>query len=410
MRTPSGVFFFALALAPGMATAQLYKGGDLVATNYSPAGLFRIEPTGAITQLLGPAQLAGPAGVIVTRAREIVLVDFTANSLLKLDRNGVLTPIAGSLGGPLRVTEDLDGAFLVASNTSRTILRVTPQGAVTTLIPTAGFTRPLDVAIDRNGDYLVVDDLGRSLQRVDRATLARTPIAGGGAFQLPQGITLFPNGDYCVFDGLTDSVFRVDRTSNQVSTWVTKTALGANPDALCADHEGGFWIGTTTPSFSLEHVLANGTLQRLVWGPPMTNYEGLALVPTLRADLEFVTGPSTSNSLDIDMPGQAIKLYSIVASSSLFPGIQLPNGDARSLAINPDGLFFATFYNGFAPVFANWTGLLDPAGKANATTAIPFVGPGAFAGLTIWAQVVTTDFNQPSGVGQLSNPLRIRFR
>ena len=399
-----------LATLVALGNAQLFQGGDLIATNYGPAGLYRIQQNGTVTQIAGTSQLAGPAGVIVTRKREIVLVDFTANALLKFDRNGVKSTIAGSLGGPLRVTEDLDGNFLVSSNSARTILRVTPQGAVSTLIPTTGFVRPLDVAIDANGDYIVVDDLGKNLQRVDRATLARTPIVTGPPFQLPQGITFFPNGDYCVFDGLTDSVFRVSRATNQASTYVSNPTLGANPDTFCADHEGGFWIGTTTPNFSLEHVLPNGTLKRLVSGPPLTNYEGLAFVPQLAADLTFVTGPSTTNALDVEMPTLPNKLYSIVASGSIFPGLQLPGGDARSTTINPDGLFLATFYTGTAPVFANWTGLLDASGLASATTSIPFVGPGAFAGLTIWAQVVTTDFSAPSGVGTLSNPLRIRFQ
>src|SRR5262245_53045998 len=138
----------ALLCLSSLAGAQIIRGGDLVATNYGTPGLFRIEPNATVTQIAGSSQLKGPAGVIVTRKREIVLVDYSANTLLKWDQNGAMSTIAGSLGGPVRVTEDLDGNFLVVALSPNALLRVTPGGAVTTLIPKGTLGRLWDVAVD----------------------------------------------------------------------------------------------------------------------------------------------------------------------------------------------------------------------------------------------------------------------
>ena len=109
----------------------------------------------------------------------------------------------------------------------------TTQSVVSTLM-----NDPYDVAIDQNGDFIVIDyetvvsAKGRGTQglyRIDRLTLDVTLLSTGGQFVVPAGVVVEPDGRILVLDiaafNLTGAVFRVD-PSQPLPTGQTVLARG----------------------------------------------------------------------------------------------------------------------------------------------------------------------------------------
>jgi len=389
--------------------AQVVRGGDILVTNASsPAAVYRVDPSGAVLAIHSGAPLTSPAGIGVARNRDVLVVDFNSSSLLRIDAmTGAIAPIAGGLGGPLRVAEMLDGDFAVTSNTGHSVLRVTPAGVVTTLASGSPLNRPFGVACDLNGDVLVADDLGRAIYRVTPAG-AISLIASGLPLRLPQGVALFPNGDYAVIDGLVDAVFRIDRATNQVTTWVPAAALGVNPEGIVPDWSGGFFVAHSgNPGGSGVRVIdALGAATALpVLSPPWSNLEDVALVPVLSGPRTLTTGPGAQFTFSLDAPGAAGSYYSLILSGSTFPGWQFP-GDPRSLFLDVDAFFLATIGQNAPPFLVDWSNFLSPAGTATASLDLTALAPGFLSGLVLYQQGVTLNGLSITGA---TNVLRLSF-
>ncbi|MBK8977378.1 MAG: hypothetical protein IPM29_15815 [Planctomycetes bacterium] len=402
----------AVALAAALP-AQLVRGGDLVVADYGLPGVFRVEPNGTITQLPDGGLLGGPSGIAVTRLGEIAVTDFPANSLVLIPPLGAPRVVASGLRSPIRVAEDVDGTFLVASLGNNAVLRVTRGGQVTTVAPMPSGSRPFGVTPDPrgNGEFLVVDDRADTLFRVDPLGNV-TPLHAGLPFQLPQGAAFFANGDYAVFDGVTDSIFRVDRSSNAVTTWVTNGALAANPEGIVPSGDGGFFVSSSgNPGGN--RVLAidpAGNVSTVGSGAPLVNVEDIGIVPSLRAPAFAATGPGNPTTFVLDLRAEANRTYALGIAATVFPGLQLSPTDPRGLTVNPDALFVTTLGLVAPPVFTGFFGVLDPTGQSSATLDLSILPPGALAGIVLHAQALTFDLAAPTGIGDLTDALPITFR
>jgi hypothetical protein len=391
MRTLATV---ALATLPLSALpAQAVRGGDLLVTDFaSPGTVFRVDVAGNVQTLHSGAPLAGPAGITVARNRDVLVADFNTNSLLRIDaQTGAITTVASALGGPLRVVEMADGDFAVTSNSGRSVLRVTPGGAVSTLASGAPLNRPFGVSLDMNGDLLVADDLGRAVHRVTPAG-AVSPIASGGALRLPQGVALFPNGDYAVIDGVVDAVFRVDRASGLLTTWVPAASLGVNPEGIVTDWSGGFFVAHSgNPGGPGVRVIdaAGAATPLTVLSPAWNNLEDVALVPMVSGPRLLGTGPGAQFAFSLDAPAGGGEFYSLILSATTFPGWTLPGGGPRALFINADPFFQATIGQNAPPALVGWSSFLSPNGTATATLDLTALPAGILSGLVLYQQGVT---------------------
>lgn len=404
------VAILSVGLLCAASAAQAVRGGDLVTANYSPAVVYRVTPSGAVSPLLAGAPAVGPSGVAVLRSRDVLVADFLADALIRIDAAGNASVVASRVGGPLRVAEDRDGTWLVTAGTTRALVRVTSNGVVTPIASGAPLVRPFDVAVDPGAGYLVVDDLGAGLYSVTPAGLV-TPIHVGLPFRLPQGVALFADGDYAVFDGLTDSLFRVDRATGAVTTFVTNAALGGNPCGIVEDFEGGCFVSQSGAGGSrIVHVDGAGSVVPVASGAPFTNLEDIARVPILRGPNGLSTGPGAPYTVDLDDPTAPNLLYSIALSASVAPGWGLPAGDPRSLTINPDALFFATILSDVPPLLVGWFALTDATGRANATFDLRTLPPGVLSGVRLFAQALEFDASAQNGIHALTNVLPFDFR
>lgn len=86
-------------------------------------------------------------------------------------------------------------------------------------------------------------------------------------------------------------------------------------------------------------------------------------------------------------------------------GTGFPLG-TRTVPLDPDGLFIASFGTGVPPFTSGYAGLLNASGEANATItcAIP-----AVVGLTVWTGMFTLDAPAPFGVKTISNSFALEF-
>jgi len=178
----------------------------------------KVAPDGTVSTLAGslddgagstdgPSHLArfdDPQGVAVDVEGNVLVADTSNHSIRKIARDGVVSTLAGSAEGesghadgsgdaarfnsPCSVAVDVDGTIVVADNDNNCIRKVTAEGVVSTLAgptdgsqgsadgpanSTARFNDPQDVAIDENGNLLVVDYRNKAVRMITHTGLSR---------------------------------------------------------------------------------------------------------------------------------------------------------------------------------------------------------------------------------------------
>lgn len=180
----------------------------------------KITPNGRVTTLAGSPGVVGSADGPGSEARFYLPYDLTVDlsgnlyiadqynhTIRKLTSEGVVTTLAGRVGGqtsgspdgagaaarffyPAGVTVDSGGNVYVADWGHRTIRKVTPAGVVTTLAGTTGvigavdgfgsaaqFRAPFSVAVDKLGNVFVADRDDHTIRRVTSGGVVTT-VAG----------------------------------------------------------------------------------------------------------------------------------------------------------------------------------------------------------------------------------------
>jgi DNA-binding beta-propeller fold protein YncE len=380
--------------------AQIIRGGDYAVPDYSANAVFRVQPDGTATPLHTGAPLQGPSGAAVSGQHEVLVADFTAATLFRINGAGV-TPVIGGLRGPLRVLVDRNGDYLVTELTLPGLTRITPAGVRTIIHQGAPFQRPFGVAVDSDGTYLVADDAARALFRVTPG-VGVTPLHTGLPLRLPQGVAVLGNGDYAVMDGLADAVFVVPRMGGVVTTLVATPTLG-NPCGITDNFDGGVAVSeSSATSNRVVRVDPAGALTVVAQGPPFANLEGIGRAPSLTGPVRGQTAQPATFALDL--PQRPNHPYLVFASLSLYPGISLGSSDRRITPCNPDGLFFLSIGANNA-VFTGFAGTLSATGQANATLTVPVPLPP----ITFYLQALAVNFMSPNGIAEFTNVHAIAY-
>jgi len=187
---------------------------------FSQAGaIFRVDPvTGVQTTLtqgdnfyflqglaIAPAGTPNDGDIYVTSVGDGASI---TSKLIKVDpATGVQTVIssAGNFNYPVGMAVESDGNILVVDAKAKLVIRVNPGTGVQTVLSDAAnggqgtpFLLPTHVALDAAGDLYVSDgkvNAGaneRLLFKVDKSTGARTIITQDGFFEQPRGLLLIP--------------------------------------------------------------------------------------------------------------------------------------------------------------------------------------------------------------------------
>jgi len=121
--------------------------GNLYAADYAQDVIYKITPAGEKSSF---AQgLHTPAGIAFTHAGDLLVSNRSSNEIVKITPAGKIESVAKGMRTPVGVAEDPDGNLYV-TNYGGGIIKVTPEGAISTL--STQFGRP-GVGIDSSRQY-----------------------------------------------------------------------------------------------------------------------------------------------------------------------------------------------------------------------------------------------------------------
>jgi len=267
--------------------------GNLLIADAFNHRIRRIDRQGVITTIAGsgsapytaygdPApkdSLNNPQGVAVDRAGKILIADTYNRVVRRLDRNGTMELIAGSVAGlsgdggpaneaqlnlPMAVTVGPDGSIYVSDAANSRIRRITADGKIQTVTGFGGgeglggaglagdggpaekakLFSPADVKFDTAGD-LYISDSGNNRIRVVRGGVITT-IAGSGRsgfsgdgkeavaaeLNTPQKIAIAKDGSVFIADRGNQRVRKVDARG-----FITTVAGEGKPTGMILDPE-----------------------------------------------------------------------------------------------------------------------------------------------------------------------------
>lgn len=264
--------------------------GNIIVADAANALIRRITPEGEVSTLAGGAEdrvskdgpamqarFVGPDAVAVAPDGTIYIADSYANTIRKLDRNGMVSTLAGVVGRqgyadgkgraaqfnhPVGIAVDpRTDDVLVADAYNNTLRRISPDGRVHTFAGQAGvndhrdgpiqqalFNTPVGIAVDATGTIFISEYFNQDVRKITPggqvSTLAGNPKQRGDAdgqgraalFRKPQQICLDAHGNIILADGGNHKVRRI--TPDGVVTTlagqgpVDKVDLGPLPGAL----------------------------------------------------------------------------------------------------------------------------------------------------------------------------------
>ncbi|HET9104905.1 MAG TPA: hypothetical protein VFN55_16255 [Solirubrobacteraceae bacterium] len=190
------------------------------------------------------AELNLPTGVAPTADGGFLIADYVNQVIRKVSADGTITTVAGNgtagfagdgnpatgaeLDNPANVAPTADGGFLIADSSNDRVRRVSASGIITTVAgnatrgavgplggsaTSAGLNDPVDVAVQPDGGYLIVEWAGELVAQVSPAGII-TDVAGygvagdggeggpatAGYLNSPVGVAVTPDGGFLIAD------------------------------------------------------------------------------------------------------------------------------------------------------------------------------------------------------------------
>ncbi|MBM3801311.1 MAG: hypothetical protein FJW26_03255 [Acidimicrobiia bacterium] len=157
-------------------------------------------------------KLAQPQGITTDSEGNLIIADPGLGAVLRLPPSGGNPVELAQIATPVGIARDRDGSFVVVSRGADQLVRVSSQGKVTPIVRGALAPKSLEgyphhVLVDRQG-YVVSDGYARALWRVTPDGKV-TALVQGDPLKNPVGIALEPNGNILVVDTAANVLFRV---------------------------------------------------------------------------------------------------------------------------------------------------------------------------------------------------------
>ncbi len=149
---------------------------------------------------------AGPVSVF----NDYVVTD--TRSVIEILHDSTMEEIA-YLIGPRGISIDGDGYILTDSSADE-LVRINGDGSVEAVYSGAELSGPMDVVVDKTGDYIVTNYGNDSIVKVSRNGSTASVIAEGGLVTGPIGIDIEPDGSYIVSDHQSSKILRVEENGN----------------------------------------------------------------------------------------------------------------------------------------------------------------------------------------------------
>jgi sugar lactone lactonase YvrE len=223
----------------------------LLLSRFAPAAETKIE-------------LIYPNGLAVDSTGNLLITDIAKHQILKLDKGGTLSVVAGSgeggfggdggpavaaqLHAPHDITFDNDGNLLIADTFNHRIRRIDSRGTISTVAgdgKTTTLNNPQSIAVDREGNLYIADTYNHVVKRIDRDGKmsifagSEAGLAGdkGPAnkcqLNLPQAVAVAPDGTIYISDSANSRIRHVGKDG------IIQTIAGSGPGS----GEGGAGFG-----------------------------------------------------------------------------------------------------------------------------------------------------------------------
>ncbi len=208
-------------------------------------------------------ELVYPNGLAMDREGNLLISDVGTHRVLKLERDGKLTVVAGTgeagfegdggpaassrLNAPTDILFDGDGNLLIADTFNHRIRKIDGRGMITTIVgdgKTQTLNNPQSMALDREGNLFIADTYNHVVKRVDRegkvSVFAGTEAGLAGdkgpankaQLNLPQAVAVGLDGAVYISDSANSRIRRV-------KDGVIETIAGSGPGS----GEGGAGFG-----------------------------------------------------------------------------------------------------------------------------------------------------------------------
>jgi len=139
--------------------------------------------------------LSSPVGVAIDANGAVVIANWSAGTIVRVDRDGNVTTLASDLSGPAGLAISSSGDIFIASYSQDLVWRMSPNGGKPEVFVT-GLATPAGLSFDNRGNLLIAN-------RRTNQVLAATPdgnvsVAVQGELQTPVGAVQMPDGSYFV--------------------------------------------------------------------------------------------------------------------------------------------------------------------------------------------------------------------
>lgn len=138
--------------------------------------------------------LSSPVGMAFDPEGSLLVANWGAGTVVRVDRGGQVTTIAAGLEGPSGLAVAANGDIFVASYGGDLVWRVSKQGVREVFV--RGLATPAGLSLDRRGRLLIANRRTNQILAADPA--GRLSVAVEGDLQTPVGAVQMPEGGYFV--------------------------------------------------------------------------------------------------------------------------------------------------------------------------------------------------------------------
>ncbi|MFA5057182.1 MAG: SMP-30/gluconolactonase/LRE family protein, partial [Opitutaceae bacterium] len=296
--------------------------GNLYVADTDNHTIRKITPAGLVTTLAGlagvsgsadgtgsAARLSAPESVAVDAAGNVFVSELWSGTIRKTTPAGVVTTVARFPGtsdptafpgsatgyGPAHdLAVDADGNLYATDALQNAILKITPDGTVTTLAGSLGifggdadgtggsarFARPRSLVLGPEGNLYVADTSNNAIRKVTPAGVVTTlaiPVDLPDGFYRPKSLVVDAAGNITVVDSW-NAIWRLTPSGGLTKLMTLTTATGYGDagyaDGLAMDQSGTLYVADTANSV-IRKLSPSGTATTLAgFGPAYGSADG----------------------------------------------------------------------------------------------------------------------------------------
>lgn len=346
-------------------------------------GFLRIDSSGKVLGTVAPPGVASAEGLAVDSFGDLWLADSAAGRIWKIDSSSGAALL--TINAPQHrsvVVDRLDNIYTVGFGNA-VVRKFAPDGTPKGTFP-IGVTTVVGMAVDRDGHLWLAPQLNRVLKMSSSGLVLGSFPSGGSGTDYCSGVAVDGAGDIWVANFKSASVTKMRPDGSLVKTY----PVGLNP--FLVGDASGFQRAVYADPFG--DVDGDGHLNHAEAIAHANPFDPKSRPCTIAVGGTQRVGQTATLDYQDHGPNMGGKSYAMACSFSLTGNVIL--GRKRRIDLRPDMLLYLSLTT--PSVFVDFTGALDPAGKARGVIRIPAVK--ALAGTPIHAAAVTIDPAAPEGI------------